>query len=693
MPPGRKKLWRKFSAAHARAAKSAKLLKSAPQYQSDSEAPIPISSDSEEDEQTRWIGGVNHDLTETESDLTWFEPSSEGDDESEEEFSEVEGDAVAASLRASLEHEIELLSIPTPYEEISAGNITNAMWKKAESNRSLGYNGRSDRTKRRETKKARDKETVDKDLRANGAAMMRSFLAPKRQPSGSRSTSAASTPAGSRSASQSRRSQSVQPADNAPIFTGYPSDLSSVTVPESGDEADTEGDVPDQELFPVTQPPALKRRRLEIPSHVARAEAKMKKEVELKAAKVAIEKLLASTDPRTFDAGHNGLQAYRAQAIQSYFWMVVDNGKDPVDASEQAAESQGFARKWGGRLVRRWVRAWIDKRELPVSARGNHVKSHSLLEDPAIRAELRSYLRSNKWAMDPAKLAEYSKVKMIPAAAEQYLKHAIDEEMPRGLKKYIELELFPRIHMKVGKGISLETARLANDGKKRSWVLNSEHAIKKKGVGRGMHTSQVICSTKGLLVDAGQSIEYGKNYDGYWTGELFVKQLAEKIIPAFEKAHGPGFQALIMVDNSQGHAAYATDALLVSRMNLRPGGKQARMRDGWFMGANGEKIMQPMIFSPNHPDFPNEPKGIKQKYLRNNCDYTFATLQANLPKALASVELSTIRKWEHRMIRWMEAYRSGLDAKDAQFEVQKFSSRRYKSHRRVPETLARQFDQ
>jgi hypothetical protein len=45
-------------------------------------------------------------------------------------------------------------------------------------------------------------------------------------------------------------------------------------------------------------------------------------------------------------------------------------------------------------------------------------------------------------------------------------------------------------------------------------------------------------------------------------------QLKEKIIPAFEAAHGPGYQALIMVDHSQGHAAYAADALLTSWMNL-----------------------------------------------------------------------------------------------------------------------------
>jgi len=73
--------------------------------------------------------------------------------------------------------------------------------------------------------------------------------------------------------------------------------------------------------------------------------------------------------------------------------------------------------------------------------------------------------------------------------------------------------------------------------------------------------------------------------------------------------------------------------------------------------------------------------GAVKRYLRENCDYTFTTLQENMPKALESVEIHTIRKWEHRMKRWMEAYVSGLGAKDAQFQVKAFSSRIYKSHK------------
>jgi len=44
------------------------------------------------------------------------------------------------------------------------------------------------------------------------------------------------------------------------------------------------------------------------------------------------------------------------------------------------------------------------------------------------------------------------------------------------------------------------------------------------------------------------------------------------------------------------------------------------------------------------------------------------------------------------MHRWIEAYRSGLPTKEAQLQVQQFSSTKYKSHRHIPETVARLFD-
>lgn len=81
-----------------------------------------------------------------------------------------------------------------------------------------------------------------------------------------------------------------------------------------------------------------------------------------------------------------------------------------------------------------------------------------MLSDPAITSELRAYVCSNKWAMNLGKLVQFTKNELLPSAAAEYLKHITSEEIPRGLKQYMEVELFPRLHLKVGWGISMSTA-------------------------------------------------------------------------------------------------------------------------------------------------------------------------------------------------------------------------------------------
>ena len=100
-----------------------------------------------------------------------------------------------------------------------------------------------------------------------------------------------------------------------------------------------------------------------------------------------IEKLIQSWKTK-FQAGSRGLQAYHAQAIESYLWLVVRKNYKGILASETAAEAFGFAKKWGGRQVRRWVQIWMNNHDLPESNRGCHIKVRTLLEDPAIKAEL-----------------------------------------------------------------------------------------------------------------------------------------------------------------------------------------------------------------------------------------------------------------------------------------------------------------
>jgi len=61
--------------------------------------------------------------------------------------------------------------------------------------------------------------------------------------------------------------------------------------------------------------------------------------------------------------------------------------------------------------------------------------------------------------------------------------------------------------------------------------------------------------------------------------------------------------------------------------------------------------------------------GMVKKYLCDNWDYTFDTLKQNLPKALHSVHIHMIRRWEHQMFWWIKAYRLGLGTCKAQVQV------------------------
>jgi hypothetical protein len=87
-------------------------------------------------------------------------------------------------------------------------------------------------------------------------------------------------------------------------------------------------------------------------------------------------------------------------------------------------------------------------------------------------------------------------------------------------------------------------------------------------------------------------------------------------IPIFEILH-PGCVAIFCFEQSTNHNAMAADALIATRMNLSSGGAQPKMRDGWYINEDGNKIMQSMVFPDNHK-LKGKPKGIKQVLTERN---------------------------------------------------------------------------
>ncbi|RPA99439.1 hypothetical protein L873DRAFT_1835395 [Choiromyces venosus 120613-1] len=84
-------------------------------------------------------------------------------------------------------------------------------------------------------------------------------------------------------------------------------------------------------------------------------------------------------------------------------------------------------------------------------------------------------------------------------------------------------------------------------------------------------------------------LEYGK--DNYWTGEKMVEHTMKIALPIFRWAF-PDCQALFAFDNASNHSCFSSDALVASRMNRNPGGKQPHMREGFIHSKQHPQAMR-----------------------------------------------------------------------------------------------------
>lgn len=304
-----------------------------------------------------------------------------------------------------------------------------------------------------------------------------------------------------------------------------------------------------------------------------------------------------------------------------------------------------------------------------------------------------------------------------------------------------------------------ESTFQANDDQKTFWGTKDTYVIRPKSRGSGIMVSDFIDEYNGYLgltadeyenakkddptirMQARSLLEYGEAREGYWTSDKFMEQLEKAVkIAEVKYPKQDGWRLVWIFDHSSCHAAMADDALDVSQMNVKPGGKQRVMRDGWWGGKpqamnfhdgvpKGLRVVLQergintgvikgddlRIILANHPDFKYEKSRVERflsdkghivyllpkyhcelnpiervwaqakRYTRAYCKYTFPSLRNNILPAMESVSLESIKKHFIKIRHYMYAYLEEVPAgSELEKRVKKYKAI-IKSHRRISE--------
>lgn len=293
----------------------------------------------------------------------------------------------------------------------------------------------------------------------------------------------------------------------------------------------------------------------------------------------------------------------------------------------------------------------------------------------------------------------------------------------------------------------------SNEDQHFQWGQKGEHMLRPKSKGSGIMVSDFIDERKGYLAlteeehrkavkndssikqQARLLLEYGENREGYFTSEKFMAQVDIAVkIAEVKYPRSDNWKYVWIFDQSSCHKAMADDALDASKMNVKPGGMQPKMRTTMWAGKeqkmcydngtpkgmravleergiNTETLIGPQmqVILSNHEDFKSEkPKVIhflenkghmalflpkfhpemnpiervwaqSKRYTKAFCNYTLPSLRKTIPLGLDYVTLDNIVKFHRKARDYMFAYFEGHVA-GPKLEAQVKS---YKSHRRV----------
>ena len=148
-----------------------------------------------------------------------------------------------------------------------------------------------------------------------------------------------------------------------------------------------------------------------------------------------------------------------------------------------------------------------------------------------------------------------------------------------------------------------ESTFMSNEDQPTQWGMKGEKMMKPKSKGAGIMVSDFIDKHNVFLAlsddeyqaakqsnpqirpYAREFLEYEESKEGYWTRDKFIAQMERAIeIAEIKYPKDEGWRHVWVFDHSSCHAAMADDALDVTKMNVKPGGKQRIMRDTTWNG-------------------------------------------------------------------------------------------------------------
>ncbi|OAD67406.1 hypothetical protein PHYBLDRAFT_151658 [Phycomyces blakesleeanus NRRL 1555(-)] len=334
--------------------------------------------------------------------------------------------------------------------------------------------------------------------------------------------------------------------------------------------------------------------------------------------------------------------------VKEYFQRLLNNCKK-IEASEKAAEIfWTTSSKYCGETVRGWAKEFLQFGKVSDHQQGKHAKRSSIVDDEDLKKKAIVWLCTQK----------------------------AERRTVVNLKKYLDEMLFPSC---LG-----NNQNVYYNGHKRQDVVQYHHAwatrmmgykqcmsdftgedekieegeshICKKGQGRSLMVSKFQCACHGTM------------------------QLKNHAIPLFESLH-KGCTSVFIFDQSSNHKVYATDVLVATHMILKPKvvseNDKFVFKDTTFL-KDGRII--PQLFYETVFEVGRKRKGPVEKR-------QFVGVQQILQKhGLASPVAgspSMIRRFYKKTWRYIEAYSKFLDAKNADAEVKKFTSRISKSHHSI----------